>query len=98
MTEVIELLRQLSISMTEVRTYIMALKNTELQSFRESWIDGQEVMQTLHISKRTLQSLRDSGVLPFSRINGKFYYKVSDLKNLLISNYSKSKSEGHGNK
>lgn len=93
MTEVIELLRQLSISMTEVRTYIMALKNTELQSFRESWVDGQEVMQTLHISKRTLQSLRDSGMLPFSRINGKFYYKVSDLQNLLNSNYSVHESK-----
>lgn len=93
MTEVIELLRQLSISMTEVRTYIMALKKPELQNFKDTWVDGQGVMQTLHISKRTLQSLRDSGVLPFSRINGKFYYKVSDLQNLLNSNYSGHESK-----
>jgi len=93
MTEVIELLRQLSISMTEVRNYIMVIKKPELQNFKDTWVDGQEVMQTLHISKRTLQSLRDSGVLPFSRINGKFYYKVSDLQNLLHSNYSGHESK-----
>jgi hypothetical protein len=98
MTDVIDLLNRLSTSFEDVRSYILGLKKSQLQNFKETWVDGQEVMQTLHISKRTLQSLRDSGVLPFSRINGKFYYKVSDLKNLLISNYSKSKSEGHGNK
>ncbi len=59
---------------------------------------SQDVMQTLHISKRNLQSLRDSKVLPYSRINGKFYYKVSDLENLLQSNYSQSKNAAHGTK
>ena len=45
-------------------------------------------MLALNISQRTLQTLRDNGTLPFSRISGKFYYKVSDLEALLESNYS----------
>ncbi|MFM9839392.1 MAG: helix-turn-helix domain-containing protein [Cyclobacteriaceae bacterium] len=98
MTDVIDLLNRLSASFEEVRSYVLGLKKSELQNFKETWVDGQEVMQTLHVSKRTLQSLRDSGVLPYSRINGKFYYKVSDLENLLTSNYSKLNSKGHGNK
>ncbi len=52
------------------------------------WLDNQDVMQILHISPRTLQTLRANGTLPFSRIKGKFYYKVSDLEALLESNYA----------
>jgi hypothetical protein len=52
------------------------------------WLDNQDVMQILHISPRTLQTLRANGTLPFSRIKGKFYYKVSDLEALLNSNYT----------
>lgn len=60
------------------------------ERFDKVWIDGQDVMLSLHISKRTLQYLRDSGVLPFSRINGKLYYKISDIDNLLVKNYNAS--------
>ena len=74
------------------------IHQSRLESFTEEWIDGQDVMQTLHISKRTLQSLRDSGTLPYSRINGKFYYKLSDLESLMEKNYSHKKSSGNGNK
>ena len=98
MTDVIDLLNRLSASFEEVRSYVLGLKKSELQNFKETWVDGQEVMQTLHVSKRTLQSLRDSGVLPYSRINGKFYYKVADIENLLESNYSQSKPTDNGNK
>ena len=53
----------------------------------EDWIDNQDVMQMLHISKRTLQTLRSNGTLPFSRINGKIYYRRQDIKKILSDNY-----------
>jgi hypothetical protein len=62
--------------------------NTSLSDKPNEWLDNQDVMQLLHISPRTLQTLRSNGTLPFSRIKGKFYYKVSDLNALLESNYS----------
>lgn len=34
----------------------------------EDWIDNQDVMQALHISPRTLQTLHSNGILPYSRI------------------------------
>jgi hypothetical protein len=43
-----------------------------------------------------LQTLRDTSALPFSRINGKFYYKVSDIENMLETNYQSSNSRSHG--
>ena len=51
------------------------------------WIDNQDVMETLHISPRTLQTLRSNGTLPFSRINGKIYYRRQDIRKILADNY-----------
>jgi len=98
MTEVLNLLMQLTRDFEVVRAYVIALKKSKLDNFKETWIDGQDVMHTMHISKRTLQTLRDNGTLPYSRINGKFYYKVADIENLLESNYSQSKPTDNGNK
>ena len=98
MTEVLNLLMQLTRDFEVVRAYVFALKKSKLDNFKETWIDGQDVMHTMHISKRTLQTLRDNGTLPYSRINGKFYYKVADIEKLLESNYSQSKTTGNGNK
>ena len=92
------LLMQLTRDFEVIRAYVLALKKSKLDNFKETWIDGQDVMHTMHISKRTLQSLRDNGTLFYSRINGKFYYKVADIENLLESNYSQSKPTDHGNK
>lgn len=88
MNEIIQSLLALSNDIKEVKACLLAMKQTRADKFKESWIDGQDVMLALNISKRTLQSLRDSELLPYSRINGKFYYKVSDLEALLENNYS----------
>lgn len=53
----------------------------------EIWLDNQEVMELLKISPRTLQNLRDSKSLPFSKVGGKIYYKASDVEKILNENY-----------
>jgi len=92
MNELIKILTLLSKDFQVMKDYIHSLNKSKIDVFRETWIDGQDVMQSLHISKRSLQTLRDNNILPFSRINGKFYYKVSDIENLLQSNYSQDKT------
>ena len=62
----------------------------------EEWIDSQQVKSVLKIKKRALQNLRDMGLLPFSTIHGKLYYKVSDVEELLKSNYITRKKKSHG--
>ena len=76
----------------------ISIATSPLTDKLEGWLDNQDVLQILHISPRTLQTLRSNGTLPFSRIKGKFYYKVSDLKALLESNYSANakKSDSYG--
>lgn len=64
----------------------------------EDWIDGQEVMIRLHISQRTLQTLRSNGTIPFSRIGHKLYYLRQDIERILCDNYIMLKlRERYGN-
>lgn len=48
-----------------------------------NWLDGEDVCRLLHISPRTLQTLRDNRLIGFSRINRKFYYKPQEVERLL---------------
>ena len=57
----------------------------------EDWLDNQDVMQALHISPRTLQTLRTNGILPFSRIGNKIYYRRQDILKILSDNYTMHK-------
>ena len=57
----------------------------------EDWVDSQIVMLALHISPRTLQTLRTNGTLPFSRIGRKLFYKRSDILRILQDNYTMHK-------
>ena len=47
------------------------------------WLDNQDVCQILNISPRTLQTLRDNGILAYSQINRKVYYKPEDVASIL---------------
>jgi hypothetical protein len=47
------------------------------------WIDNQTVCQALGISKRTLQSFRDKGLIPYSQIGHKCFYKQEDIKEFI---------------
>ena len=57
------------------------------QAFLEDWIDGQEVMMKLHISPRTLQTLRSNGTVPYTKIGHKIWYLKRDIERILRSNY-----------
>ena len=57
------------------------------RAFLEDWIDGQVVMQKLHISARTLQTLRSNGTIPYTKIGNKIWYLKRDLERVLRSNY-----------
>ncbi len=88
MAELVKLILELSSSVKEMTALLLVMKHSRTELFRESWIDCEQALNMLRISRRTLRSLRDSGTLPFSRINGKFYYKVNDLEKLLNQNYT----------
>lgn len=49
----------------------------------QKWLDNQEVCEILNISKRTLQTYRDNGTLPFSQIGHKMFYRPQDVKQVI---------------
>jgi excisionase family DNA binding protein len=59
----------------------------------ETWLDTQETCQLLKISKRTLQAYRLNGILPFSTLGGKVYFRASDIEKHLDQHYVKLDGE-----
>lgn len=98
MTEIIDLLLALSQEIKDLKTRIDITRATRVERLKDTWIDNQDVMQMLHISQRTLQTLRSNGTISFSKIRGKFYYKVSDIEKLLQDNYYNPNFKCDGNK
>ena len=47
------------------------------------WLDNQDVCLLLNISPRTLQTLRDNGMIAFTQISHKMYYKPEDVEKIL---------------
>jgi hypothetical protein len=52
----------------------------------KKWLKSTEVKKLLGISHGFLQSLRDSGVLPFTKIGGSIYYDYDDISFMMSSN------------
>lgn len=80
-----ELLKRKLISLDDLSD--KEIENLSERAFLEDWIDGQEVMQKLRISPRTLQTLRSNGTIPFTRIGHKLYYLKQDIERILRNNY-----------
>ena len=57
---------------------------------KETFLDNQEFIQLMNISKRTAQTWRDEGKVSFSQIGSKIYYKMKDVEVLLDKNYNKA--------
>jgi len=57
---------------------------------KEVFLDNQEFIQLMNISKRTAQTWRDEGIISFSQIGSKIYYQMKDVSMLLDKNYNKS--------
>jgi len=57
---------------------------------KEKWLDNGELMQLLKISKRTAQHYRDSGMISFSQVGNKIYYRLSDVEAMLNKHYNKA--------
>lgn len=49
----------------------------------QKWLDNQEVCEILGISKRTLQTYRDKGMLSYTQINHKIFYRPEDVEKLI---------------
>lgn len=52
-------------------------------------LDTEGVMNLLKVSRRSLQNWRDQGVIEFSAVGGKFYYRLSAINKMLDNHLQK---------
>ena len=62
------------------------ISQQHIQDEEDSWVDSYEVCTFLKISDRTLQRLRSENKINYSRIRGKNYYKISEIKRMMEEN------------
>lgn len=51
------------------------------------WLTNKEVCEMLSVTGRTLQNYRDSGLLSFSQVGSKLYYREDDIQEFLQNHY-----------
>ena len=69
---------------------IQSQLNSKNDQKKETFLDNQEFLLLMKISKRTAQTWRDEGKISFSQVGSKIYYKLSDVEKLLQEHYNKS--------
>lgn len=73
----------------KVEQIISLANNGSLSSsdmcIEKEWIEGRTLAASLHISLRSLQTLRERGKLSFSTVGKKVFYKVAEVQKLLDS-------------
>ena len=81
-------LKAFAAKLDRILTDLELIKTKAGLSQHSTWLDNEDVMKLLHISPRTLQTWRDNGLIPFSKIGAKLYYREEDLQKLLKENLS----------
>lgn len=78
----------------KLRTVINELleqsKKLNSTNTNKKWFDNQEVCLLLNISLRTLQTYRDKGLIPYSQMAHKCYYKADDIMLFIEKNKVKN--------
>jgi hypothetical protein len=77
----------------QLATKVQSLYRRHDEKRMKKWYDNQDVCAILRISPRKLQSLRDSGTLPYTKINRKIFYKPEDVQNVIAAGNPKNGRE-----
>lgn len=67
--------------------------NKEKRYFDKEIIDNEEFQKLFNISQGTASNWREQGIIAYSQINSKIYYRIADVKKLLKDNFIPSKKK-----
>jgi hypothetical protein len=86
--------KELTAKINTIAKFITAMQSkAEEKQPEDSWVDGYEVCTFLKISSKTLQRLRVSQSINYSRIRGKIFYRISEIQRLLNENIIRRSDE-----
>ena len=63
------------------------LDEIQNQKSAKKWLSNSEACEFLDVTPRTMQNYRDNGVISFSKVGSKIYYKLNDLETHLESHF-----------
>src|SRR4051794_36956232 len=69
----------------ELLTELLSVLQTQSGIIPKKWIKSHEVRRLLKISPGTLQMLKSSGVLPYTRMGGVHFYDQDEIQKVLES-------------
>jgi len=69
--------------LTEISALLERERKLEIS---KKWLKSNEVMRILKISNSTLQNLRDTGVVPFTKFGSTIYYDRDDIHEIMNAN------------
>tara|TARA_Y100000385_G_scaffold205097_1_gene212454 strand:+ start:958 stop:1230 length:273 start_codon:yes stop_codon:yes gene_type:complete len=55
-------------------------------NYKNNWVKSDVVKEVLGISMSTLQTYRNNGTIPYSKIGGVILYNIDDINNILSKN------------
>ena len=58
----------------------------EKDNFTKKWYRTADLKKILTLSASSIQSLRISGTLPFSKVNGTIFYDPKDVEEMILKN------------
>ncbi len=61
-------------------------ESSKQNTLNRNWLKTSEVTELLNISTGTLKNLRETGVLPFSKMGGTLFYNHDDIMQILEDN------------
>jgi len=64
----------------EIRSFFVEHK---IKEARKKWIKTNDVVRILKVSPGTVQTLRLTGVIPFSKIGSVIFYDINDIEKVL---------------
>jgi Helix-turn-helix domain len=85
---IIVLPEELDIVVDRLEKVEKALKKEQKQ-IDDPILGTEDVLSLLKVSRRCLQTWRDEGLIEFSAVKGKFYYRMSAINNMLAKHLQK---------
>lgn len=81
--------RELSGQIEQALIDVQAIREKHRPTLADKrYLNAEEVMDYLHVSPRTLQTLRDKRIIGFTVIGGKILYPEEKLMQVLMDNYT----------
>ncbi|MFZ4548304.1 MAG: helix-turn-helix domain-containing protein [Bacteroidales bacterium] len=78
--------------MERLKRVEIILEHKQQSSPDQVFFDNQEFIQVMNISKRTAQAWRDAGIIAYSQIGCKMYYRLTDILALLEKHHKPAKT------